>query len=64
MRIVGSVDELGHPPCASSAFIFCNRAGNRIKVLLWEWLITGVRSGLAAFIGSATMAFSGVENME
>jgi transposase len=27
---------LGHPPCAGSAFIFCNRAGNRIKVLLWD----------------------------
>ena len=22
---------LGHPPCAGSAFIFCNRAGNRIR---------------------------------
>ncbi|MDP1950509.1 MAG: IS66 family insertion sequence element accessory protein TnpB [Nitrosomonas sp.] len=28
-------------PCAESAFVFCNRAGNRIKVLLWDggvWL--------------------------
>ncbi len=23
-------------PCAGSAFVFCNRAGNRIKVLLWD----------------------------
>lgn len=27
---------LGHSPCAGSAFVFCNRAGNRIKVLLWD----------------------------
>jgi transposase len=27
---------LSHPPCAGSAFIFCNRMGNRIKVLLWD----------------------------
>jgi transposase len=25
---------LGHSPCSGSAFVFCNRAGNRIKVLL------------------------------
>ena len=23
-------------PCAGSAFVFCNRAGSRIKVLLWD----------------------------
>lgn len=28
--------SLGHSPCAGSAFVFCNRAGNRIKVLLWD----------------------------
>lgn len=27
---------LGHSPCSGSAFVFCNRAGNRIKVLLWD----------------------------
>lgn len=27
---------LGQSPCAGSAFVFCNRAGNRIKVLLWD----------------------------
>jgi len=28
--------SLAHAPCAGSAFVFCNRAGNRIKVLLWD----------------------------
>ena len=27
---------LAHSPCAGSAFVFSNRAGNRIKVLLWD----------------------------
>ena len=27
---------LQRSPCAGSAFVFCNRAGNRIKVLLWD----------------------------
>jgi len=27
---------LGHSPCAGSAFVFRNRAGNRLKVLLWD----------------------------
>jgi transposase len=27
---------LGHAPCAGSAFVFRNRAGHRIKVLLWD----------------------------
>lgn len=27
---------LGHTPCAGSAFVFCNRAANRIKVVLWD----------------------------
>ena len=27
---------LGHPPCAGSAFVFRNRVGNRLKVLLWD----------------------------
>jgi transposase len=27
---------LGHAPCAGSAFIFRNRAGNRLKRLLWD----------------------------
>ena len=27
---------LGHSPCSGSAFVFCNRTGNRIKVLLWD----------------------------
>jgi len=34
---------LGHPPCACSAFVFRNRAGNRLKLLLWNsnsvWLL-------------------------
>lgn len=28
--------RLGHAPCAGAAFIFRNRAGNRLKVLLWD----------------------------
>ena len=27
---------LGHSPCAGAAFIFRNRTGNRIKVLVWD----------------------------
>jgi len=27
---------LGHAPCAGSAFIFRNRAGNRLKLLRWD----------------------------
>jgi transposase len=27
---------LGHMPCAGSAFVFRNRAGNRLKLLLWD----------------------------
>ena len=27
---------LGQSPCAGSAFVFCNRTRNRIKVLLWD----------------------------
>ena len=27
---------LGHAPCAGSAFIFRNRAGNRLRLLLWD----------------------------
>lgn len=26
----------GHSPCAGSAFIFRNRAGNRLRLLLWD----------------------------
>ena len=88
---------LGHPPCAGSAFIFCNRVGNRIKVLLWDgtgvWLcqhrfhqgrfvwtrkqergvrrvnpiavgMADCRGGLAAFIGPATITFSGITIMK
>jgi transposase len=28
--------SLGHSPCAGSAFIFRNRAGNRLRLLLWD----------------------------
>ncbi|WP_341328291.1 IS66 family insertion sequence element accessory protein TnpB [Methylotuvimicrobium sp. KM2] len=28
--------RLAQSPCAGSAFIFRNRAGNRLKVLLWD----------------------------
>ena len=28
--------RLGYAPCAGAAFIFRNRAGNRLKVLLWD----------------------------
>lgn len=28
--------NLGHSPCAGSAFIFRNRAGNRLRLLLWD----------------------------
>ncbi len=28
--------SLQHAPCVGSAFVFCNRASNRIKVLLWD----------------------------
>jgi len=27
---------LGQAPCSGSAFVFRNRAGNRLKVLLWD----------------------------
>lgn len=27
---------LGHSPCAGSAFVFRNRADNRLKLLLWD----------------------------
>ncbi len=27
---------LERSPCAGSAFVFCNRTGNRLKVLLWD----------------------------
>ena len=27
---------LGQPPCAGDAFVFRNRAGNRLKLLLWD----------------------------
>jgi transposase len=27
---------LGHAPCAGSAFIFRNRAGNRLRLLVWD----------------------------
>ncbi|MGZ8094777.1 MAG: IS66 family insertion sequence element accessory protein TnpB [Methylosarcina sp.] len=27
--------SLGHSPCGGSAFIFRNRAGNRLRLLLW-----------------------------
>ncbi|WP_396643663.1 IS66 family insertion sequence element accessory protein TnpB [Methylomonas sp. 2B] len=28
--------NLRHSPCAGSAFIFRNRAGNRLRLLLWD----------------------------
>lgn len=28
--------SLGHAPCAGSAFIFRNRAGNRLRLLRWD----------------------------
>ena len=28
--------SLGHSPCAGSAFIFRNRAGNRLRLLMWD----------------------------
>jgi transposase len=28
--------SLGHSPCAGSAFIFRNRVGNRLRLLLWD----------------------------
>lgn len=28
--------SLGHAPCAGSAFIFRNRSGNRLRLLLWD----------------------------
>lgn len=27
---------LGHAPCSGSAFVFRNRSGNRIKVVVWD----------------------------
>ena len=27
---------LGHPPCSGSAFVFRNRSGNRLKVVVWD----------------------------
>jgi transposase len=34
---------LGHSPCAGSAFVFHNRSGNRLKVLLWDGNGVGLR---------------------
>ena len=42
--------RLGHSPCAGSAFIFRNRSGNRLRLLLWagngvwlwQWVVAGV----------------------
>jgi transposase len=28
--------SLGHSPCSGSAFVFRNKSGNRLKVLLWD----------------------------
>jgi transposase len=28
--------SLGHAPCAGAAFIFRNRAGNRLRLLVWD----------------------------
>ena len=27
---------LGHAPCSGAAFVFRNRSGNRIKVVIWD----------------------------
>lgn len=40
--------SLGHSPCAGSAFIFRNRAGNRLRLLLWDTL--GGTSGNGAWL--------------
>jgi transposase len=29
-------EALGHSPCAGSAFVFRNRTGNRIRLLVWD----------------------------
>lgn len=29
-------DALGHAPCSGSAFVFRNRPGSRLRVLLWD----------------------------
>lgn len=28
--------NLGHTPCAGSAYLFRNRAGNRLRLLIWD----------------------------
>ena len=40
---------LAHSPCAESAFVFSNRAGNRIKVLLWDG------AGVCGYVSAACM---------
>jgi transposase len=29
-------ESLGKPPCDGSAYAFCNKRGNRIKLLVWD----------------------------
>ena len=42
---------LGHAPCSGSAFVFRNRSGNRIKVLVWDGTVYGCAS--AGYIKAA-----------
>ena len=55
--------SLGHNPCAGDAFLFRNRAGNRIKILLWDgtgvWLCQRrLHRGSFAWASKADQSFN------
>ncbi|MBK9453224.1 MAG: IS66 family insertion sequence element accessory protein TnpB [Bacteroidetes bacterium] len=55
-------EALQRSPCSGSAFVFCNRAGNRIKVLLWDGTGVVVPAPLAS--GTVRLGAFGYGRME
>jgi hypothetical protein len=45
---------LGRSPCDGSAYGFCNRAGNRIKLVVWDRLGIGGMGGCGSVVGACT----------